>query len=226
MRELKILPSILSADFSRLGEEVRAVVAAGADMIHVDVMDGHFVPNLSFGATVMKSVRGVTDAPFDVHLMISPVDPYIHDFVAAGANSMTVHAEAGPHLHRTVSAIRSEGLRAGVAINPATSETAVEHVLDVVDIVLIMTVNPGFGGQVFLRSQLDKIRRVRDMCAGRAIDIGVDGGIDPATAGDAVAAGANCLVAGSSVFHGGPSRYAEAIASIRAAALAARGLAI
>jgi ribulose-phosphate 3-epimerase len=223
MRELKILPSILSADFARLGEEVRAVVAAGADIIHVDVMDGHFVPNISFGATVMKSVRSATDRPFDVHLMISPVDPFIPDFVAAGADMMTVHAEAGPHLHRSVQHIRAQGRRAGVALNPGTSETAIEHVLDDVDLVLVMTVDPGFGGQRFIRSQLEKIRRVRDMCAGREIDIEVDGGVDSKTAGDAVAAGANFLVAGSSIFAGGAPAFARNIAAIRNAAMSARG---
>jgi ribulose-phosphate 3-epimerase len=223
MRELKILPSILSADFSRLGEEVRAVSAAGGDIVHVDVMDGHFVPNISFGPTVMKSVRNVTDKPFDVHLMIAPVDPFIPDFAAAGADMITVHAEAGPHLHRSIAHIRAQRRRVGVAINPGTSEIAIERVLDDVDLVLVMTVDPGFGGQSFLRPQLEKIRRVRDMCAGRAIDIEADGGISPETAGDAVAAGANFLVAGSSVFAGGASAFAHNIAEIRRAAESARG---
>ena len=223
MRDIKILPSILSADFSRLGDQVRAVVAAGGDIVHVDVMDGHFVPNISFGPTVMKSVRSATDKPFDVHLMIAPVDPFIEDFVAAGADMITVHAEAGPHLHRSIQLVRAQGRRAGVAINPGTSETAIERVLDDVDLVLVMTVDPGFGGQRFLRTQLDKIRRVRDMCAGRAIDIEADGGIGPDTAADVVAAGANFLVAGSSVFAGGADAFARNIAAIRKAALSARG---
>ena len=223
MRELKILPSILSADFARLGEDVRAVVAAGADIIHVDVMDGHFVPNISFGAGVMKSIRALTDRPFDVHLMISPADPFIDDFVDAGANMITVHAEAGPHLHRSVQRIRAHGLRAGVALNPGTSETAIEYVLDDIDLVLVMTVDPGFGGQRFLRSQLDKIRRVRDMCAGRDIDIEADGGVDASVAGETVAAGANFLVAGSSIFAGGAPDFARNIADLRKAAMSARG---
>src|SRR5487761_1543568 len=171
MRELKILPSILSADFSRLGDELKAVVGAGADMLHIDVMDGHFVPNISFGASVMKSVRGLTDRPFDVHLMISPVDAFVGDFAAAGADRLTVHAEAGPHLHRSIQRVRAAGCKAGVAINPGTPEAAIEYVLDDVDLVLVMTVNPGFGGQRFIKSQLEKIRRVRDLCAGRDIEI-------------------------------------------------------
>ena len=223
MRELKILPSILSADFSRLGDELKAVVGAGADMLHIDVMDGHFVPNISFGASVMKSVRGLTDRPFDVHLMISPVDAFVGDFAAAGADRLTVHAEAGPHLHRSIQRVRAAGCKAGVAINPGTPEAAIEYVLDDVDLVLVMTVNPGFGGQRFIKSQLEKIRRVRDLCAGRDIEISVDGGVDPATAFEAVAAGANFLVAGSSIFSGGASAYAENIAAIRRAAMSARG---
>lgn len=223
MRPLKICPSILAADFSRLGEDVRAVMAAGADIVHVDIMDGHFVPNISFGPAVMKSIRGVTDAPFDVHLMISPVDLYLADFVAAGADVITVHAEAGPHLHRTLQAVRALGRKAGVVLNPGTHESAIEPVLDLIDLVLLMSVNPGFGGQKFIPSTLRKIAAVREMLRGREIDLEVDGGVDASNAGDIVAAGANWLVAGSSVFKDGPDRYAANIAAIRAAASAARG---
>ena len=223
MRDIKILPSILSADFSRLGHDVQAVAAAGADIIHVDVMDGHFVPNISFGSTVMKSVRSATDKPFDVHLMIAPVDPFVEEFVKAGADMITVHAEAGQHLHRSIQHIRGQGRRVGVAINPGTCEMAIGPVLSDIDLVLVMTVDPGFGGQRFLRSQLEKIRRVRDMCLGRAIDIEADGGIGPENAADVVSAGANFLVAGSSIFRGGPDAFAQNIASLRAAALSARG---
>ncbi|HWG05640.1 MAG TPA: ribulose-phosphate 3-epimerase [Beijerinckiaceae bacterium] len=223
MRPLKIAPSILTSDFSKLGDEVRDVVAAGADIVHVDIMDGHFVPNISFGPYVMKSIRHLTDKPFDVHLMISPVDPYLAEFAHAGGDRLTVHAEAGPHLHRSLQAVRALGKSAGVAINPATPPSAIAHVLDLVDLVLVMSVNPGFGGQSFIPGTLDKLRLVREMTTGRAIDIEVDGGIGPETAGAAVAAGANYLVAGTAVFDGGAARYAENIRAIREAALAARG---
>jgi ribulose-phosphate 3-epimerase len=223
MRPLKICPSILAADFSKLGEEVRAVVAAGADVVHVDIMDGHFVPNISFGPSVMKSIRHVTDAPFDVHLMISPVDVYLADFASAGADIITVHVEAGPHVHRTLQAIRALGKKAGVVLNPGTHESVIEPLLDMIDMVLLMSVNPGFGGQKFIPSTLAKIRAVRDMTRGGDIDVEVDGGIDASNAGDVAAAGANWMVAGSSVFRDGPQHYARNIAAIRAAAEAARG---
>lgn len=216
---LRIAPSILSADFARLGEEVAAIARAGADYVHVDVMDGHFVPNISFGATVMRAVRGATTLPFDVHLMISPADPYLADFAAGGADIITVHAEAGPHLHRSVQAIRALGKKAGVAINPATPVSAIQHVIDDVDLVLIMSVNPGFGGQAFIPESLAKIRQARSLIGGRAIDLEVDGGITPETAGAVIAAGANVLVAGSSIYAGNdPSTYAGRIRALRDAA--------
>ena len=216
MRPLKICPSILAADFSRLGEEVRDVMKAGADVVHVDIMDGHFVPNISFGPAVMQSIRHVTDAPFDVHLMISPVDLYIDAFARAGADVIAVHAEAGPHLHRSLQAVRAAGKKAGVVLNPGTHESALEPVLDMVDLVLLMSVNPGFGGQSFIPSTLPKIRAVAQMLRGRDIDLEVDGGITAQNAGEVAAAGANWLVAGSSVFKGGASAYAANIAKIRA----------
>ena len=223
MRPLKICPSILSADFSRLGEEVRDVMQAGADVVHVDIMDGHFVPNISFGPMVMQSIRHVTAAPFDVHLMISPVDLYLEAFAKAGADIITVHAEAGPHLHRSLQAVRALGKKAGVVINPGTHESVLEPVLDMVDLVLLMSVNPGFGGQSFIPSALNKIRNVATMIRGRDIDLEVDGGVTADNAGEVVAAGANWLVAGSAVFKGGKSAYAANIAAIRAAGLSARG---
>jgi len=214
---VRIAPSILSADFSRLGEEIRAVAAAGADYIHVDVMDGHFVPNITIGPAVVKALRPATDLPFDVHLMIAPVDPYVEAFAEAGADIITAHAEAGPHLHRTLQLIRSTGRRAGVSLNPSTPADAVACVLDLVDLVLLMTVNPGFGGQSFITSQLDKIRAVRAMidASGRAIDLEVDGGINVETAKLAVAAGADVLVAGTATFTGGPGAYADNIRGLR-----------
>jgi len=214
---VRIAPSILSADFSRLGEEIRAVAAAGADYIHVDVMDGHFVPNITIGPVVVKALRPATELPFDVHLMIAPVDPYVEAFADAGADIITAHAEAGPHLHRTLQLIRSTGARAGVSLNPSTSANAISGVLDLVDLVLLMTVNPGFGGQSFIASQLDKIRAVRAMidATGRAIDLEVDGGINAETAKLAVAAGADVLVAGTATFTGGPGAYADNIRGLR-----------
>ena len=222
-RPLRIAPSILASDFGRLAEEVAAIDEAGADWIHVDVMDGHFVPNISFGAQVMASVRARSAKPFDVHLMIAPVDPYLEAFAEAGADLITVHAEAGPHLHRSLQAIRALGKRAGVAINPATPVGAVEPVLDLVDLVLVMSVNPGFGGQAFIEASCERIRRVAALVAGRPIDIEVDGGITPATAQHVARAGANVLVAGSSIFNAGPASYASSITAIRRAAEEALG---
>ncbi|MFO1116488.1 MAG: ribulose-phosphate 3-epimerase [Beijerinckiaceae bacterium] len=225
MRKIRILPSILAADFSDLGADVRAAMEAGGDLVHVDIMDGHFVPNISFGPDVMKSIRHVTQAPFDTHLMISPVDPYLEAFAKAGSDIITVHAEAGPHLHRSLQAIRALGKKAGVALNPGTSETAIEHVIDMVDLVLVMSVNPGFGGQSFIPGALEKIARVRAMIAGRDIALEVDGGVTAANAGEVAAAGADFLVAGSAVFKGGRTAFAKNIAAIRAAAESAIGLA-
>ena len=212
-----IAPSILSADFARLGDEVRAIDAAGADYIHIDIMDGHFVPNLTIGPGVVKALRTHSDRPFDVHLMVAPVDPFIDAFAEAGADIVTVHAEAGPHLHRTLQKIRSLGRKAGVSLNPGTPAAAVEPVLDMVDLILVMSVNPGFGGQNFIASQLDKLRTLRRMIEGqdRSIDLQVDGGISAETAPLAIAAGANVLVAGTAVFEGGPDRYAENIRRLR-----------
>lgn len=220
-RPLLIAPSILAADFAKLGDEVRAIDAAGADWIHVDIMDGHFVPNISFGPDVMKSVRGATKKPFDVHLMIAPADPYLEAFAKAGADVITVHVEAGPHIHRSLQAIRALGKKAGVVMNPGTPASAIETVIDMVDLVLIMSVNPGFGGQTFIPSQLDKIRAISAMIGGRPIDLEVDGGVTAANAADVVRAGANVLVAGSAVFKGGNLK--GNIDAIRSAAAMARG---
>ena len=218
-KPLTIAPSILSADFAKLGEEVRAVDAAGADWIHLDVMDGHFVPNITFGPPIIKAIRGASKKPFDVHLMITPADPYLASFAEAGADVITVHAEAGPHLDRSLQAIRALGKKVGVALNPATSEAVLEHVLDRTDLILLMTVNPGFGGQAFIPAVVEKIRRVRAMVGNRPIDIEVDGGVTSETAGACAAAGANVLVAGSAVFKGGgEAAYAANIKAIRAAA--------
>jgi ribulose-phosphate 3-epimerase len=212
-----IAPSILSADFAKLGEEVRAIDEAGADWIHIDVMDGHFVPNLTIGPGVVKALRSHSTKPFDVHLMISPVDPFLDDFAEAGADLITVHPEAGPHLHRTIQRIKALGKKAGVSLNPATAPDVVDYVLDQIDLVLVMSVNPGFGGQKFIGSQLGKIEAIASKIAksGRSIGLEVDGGIDPENARRAVDAGATVLVAGTAAFRGGPGQYAANIRALR-----------
>lgn len=213
----KLAPSILAADFARLGEEVRAMTEAGADYIHVDVMDGHFVPNISIGPQMVKALRPHTKLPLDVHLMISPVDPFIKEFADAGADIITVHPEAGPHIHRTIQLIKSMGKKAGVSLNPGSPISAIEHILGDIDLILVMTVNPGFGGQSFIDSQRAKMRDLRAMIdrSGRAIELEVDGGINGQTAALAVEAGADVLVAGTAAFVGGPSRYRDNLRQLR-----------
>lgn len=216
-QKIRIAPSILSADFARLGEEVRAVSEAGADYIHIDVMDGHFVPNLTVGPVVLKAIKSYSSLPFDVHLMIAPVDPYVEAFAKAGADIITIHAEATPHAQRTLQHIRSFGVKCGISIVPSTPESVLQYLIGEIDLILVMSVNPGFGGQAFIPSQLEKIRRLRGMidACGRSIDLEVDGGINAQTAGDVIEAGADVLVAGSAVFTGKAQDYAANIRTLR-----------
>ena len=223
-RPLRVAASILAADIAKLGEEVRAADQAGADWIHVDIMDGHFVPNISFGPGTVKALRPHTNKPFDVHLMIAPCDPYLEAFAKAGADSITVHVEAGPHIHRSLQAIRALGKKAGVTLNPGTPVEMIEPIIDVVDLVLVMSVNPGFSGQAFIPFAVEKLSRLRALIGSRPIDLEVDGGITPEIAPQVAEAGANVLVAGSAVFKGGtPESYRTAIAALRNAAAVARG---
>jgi ribulose-phosphate 3-epimerase len=222
-KPVRIAPSILSADFAKLGEEIRAIDAGGADYIHVDVMDGHFVPNITIGPLIVQAIRPITKKPLDCHLMIAPADPYITAFAKAGADIITIHAEAGPHLHRSLQAVRAEGKKAGVVINPATPVSAIEHVIGDVDLVLIMSVNPGFGGQSFIPESLRKIRQARDLIGSRPIDLEVDGGVTNENARALYEAGADVFVAGTSVFKGNdPATYAGRIAGLRNTAMAIR----